>query len=78
MTTRLSRVRAAGEIRLARGDTEQYPQVLLGRSVTVASLLADPGRPLQDLAPLRASGPVPGLGGHPGATGSAARMGSLA
>ena len=51
---------AAGEIRLARGDTERCPQDLLGPSVTVASLLADPGRPLQDLASLPASGPVPG------------------
>ena len=60
MTTGLWRVRAAGEIRLARGDTGQGPQELLGPAVTVASLLADPGRPLQDLASLPSSGPVPG------------------
>jgi len=60
MTTGLWRVQAAGEIRLARGDTEQGPQDLLLPAVTVASLLADPGRPLQDLASLPASGPVPG------------------
>jgi 2-dehydro-3-deoxy-D-arabinonate dehydratase len=60
VTTGLWRVQAAGEIRLARGDTEQGPQDLLLPAVTVASLLADPGRPLQDLASLPASGPVPG------------------
>ena len=60
MTTGLWRVQAAGEIRLARGDTEQGPLELLDPAVTVASLLADPGRPLQDLASLSASGPVPG------------------
>ncbi len=60
MTTGLWRVSADGEIRLARGDTERGPQDLLGPSVTVASLLADPGRPLQDLASLPTSGPVPG------------------
>jgi 2-dehydro-3-deoxy-D-arabinonate dehydratase len=60
MTTGLWRVRAAGEIRLARGDTDQGPQDLLGPSVTVASLLADPGRPLLDLTSLPSSGPVPG------------------
>jgi 2-dehydro-3-deoxy-D-arabinonate dehydratase len=59
MTTGLWRVQAAGEIRLARGDTEQGPQDLLLPALTVASLLADPGRPLQDLASLPASGPVP-------------------
>ncbi len=67
MTTGLWRVRAAGEIRLARGDTEQGPQELLGPSVTVTSLLADPGRPLQDLPSLPASGPVPGVGPDAGA-----------
>jgi len=60
VTTGLWRVQAAGEIRLARGDTQQGPQELLGPAVTVASLLADPGRPLQDLASLPSSGPVPG------------------
>lgn len=60
MTTGLWRVRTAGEVRLARGDTEQGPQDLLGPAVTVASLLADPGRPLQDLDSLPAAGPVPG------------------
>jgi len=60
MTTGLWRVRAAGEIRLARGDTEEGPQDLLDQSVTVASLLAEPGRPLQDLASLPASARVPG------------------
>jgi 2-dehydro-3-deoxy-D-arabinonate dehydratase len=58
VTTGLWRVQAAGEIRLARGDTEQGPQELLDPAVTVASLLADPDRPLQDLASLPASGPV--------------------
>jgi 2-dehydro-3-deoxy-D-arabinonate dehydratase len=60
VTTGLWRVQAAGEIRLARGDTAQGPQELLGPAMTVASLLADPGRPLQDLASLPSSGPVPG------------------
>ena len=60
MTTGLWRVQAAGEIRLARGDTEQGPRELLDPAVTVASLLADPGRPLQNLASLPSSGPVPG------------------
>jgi 2-dehydro-3-deoxy-D-arabinonate dehydratase len=59
VTTGLWRVQAAGDIRLARGDTEQRPQDLLGPAVTVALLLEDPGRPLQDLASLSASGPVP-------------------
>jgi 2-dehydro-3-deoxy-D-arabinonate dehydratase len=60
MTTGLWRVQVGGEIRLARGDTEQGPQDLLGPAVTVASLLADPGRPLLDLASLPSTGPVPG------------------
>jgi 2-dehydro-3-deoxy-D-arabinonate dehydratase len=59
MTTGLWRVLLDGEPRLARGDSGQGPAELLDPSLTVASLLADPAGPLQELESLPGFGAVP-------------------
>ncbi len=59
MSTALWRVRAAGAVRLARGPVDDGPSELLDPSLTVASLLADPDRPLERLDRLTGTGVVP-------------------
>jgi 2-dehydro-3-deoxy-D-arabinonate dehydratase len=59
MTTGLWRVLLDGQPRLARGDSGQGPAELLDPSLTVASLLADPAGPLQELESLPGFGAVP-------------------
>lgn len=60
MTTGLWRVWVDGGVRLARGDSDLGPAELLEESLSVASLVADPAEPLQQLEALPAGGPVPG------------------
>jgi len=59
MTTGLWRVQVGAGVRLARGDSELGPAELLEESLSVASLLADPAQPLQQLETFPADGPVP-------------------
>ena len=59
MTTGLWRVETGGTVLLARGDSETGPAELLDPTLTVASLLADPARPLQRLESLPRHGLVP-------------------
>jgi 2-dehydro-3-deoxy-D-arabinonate dehydratase len=59
MTIGLWRVQAGDRIQLARGDSADGPADLLDPSFTVASMLADPGGPLQLLESLPGFGPVP-------------------
>jgi 2-dehydro-3-deoxy-D-arabinonate dehydratase len=59
MTTGLWRILLDDKIRLARGDSARGPDELLDPSLTVAALLADPARPLQELESLPAFGAVP-------------------